>query len=112
MTQEDLAVTLLAFSYNVLVGVELVRGAPLPPDEQVVGGRSIPVRTTPTPLIPPVTPTLTARHERLGAERLCPLHPHPHPKSNPNTNPGHVPPRLTYSCRPSPAPEPAPAPEP
>ena len=38
MTQEDLAVTLLAFSYNVLVGVELVRGAPLPPDEQVLAG--------------------------------------------------------------------------
>ena len=38
VTQEDLAVTLLAFSYNVLVGVELVRGAPLPPDEQVLAG--------------------------------------------------------------------------
>lgn len=34
INQEDMAVTLLAFSYNVLMGLELVRGEPLPDDEQ------------------------------------------------------------------------------
>eukprot|EP01047_Picozoa_sp_COSAG01_P001340 COSAG01_NODE_30_length_36127_cov_41.433234_14_plen_125_part_00 len=32
--QEDMAATLLAFSYNVLVGIELVTGRPLAPAEQ------------------------------------------------------------------------------
>ena len=34
INQEDMAVTLLAFSYNVLVGVEAIRGAELPSGEQ------------------------------------------------------------------------------
>ena len=34
INQEDMAATLLAFSYNVLVGLELLRGEPLPPAEQ------------------------------------------------------------------------------
>ena len=34
INQEDMAATLLAFSYNVLVGIELIGGAPLPEQQQ------------------------------------------------------------------------------
>lgn len=34
INQEDMAATLLAFSYNVLVGIEAIRAAPLPRSEQ------------------------------------------------------------------------------
>jgi len=34
INQEDMAATLLAFSYNVLVGIEAIRGAPLPRADQ------------------------------------------------------------------------------